>query len=124
MSDFQVGRPLHFDAITTFNGFKYPKAASKASECSSVYISVHTIRNMLIVRGLSARTPAYATPPSRRHRRICLRWSRACITWNTVLFTGDIVFRLSCLDRLTRVWRRKNERFTARNILEHGPYVW
>ena len=103
------------------------KLRQRLRHVRGVNVSIQTIRNRLNSRGLSARRPVKATPLTPRHPRVRQQWSRAHLRWtqqewSTVLFTDESVFRLSCADGRTRVWRRKNERYANCNIVERGPY--
>ena len=104
-----------------------PKLHPELRNTRGVNVIVQTIRNRLYERGISARRPVIATLLTRRHRQTREQWSRAHLRWaqrqwSTVLFTDESVFRLSCADGRTRVWRRKIERFADCNIIERDPY--
>lgn len=86
-------------------------------------ISAQTVRNRLRQNGLRARRPYFGVVLRRQHRLARVRWCNRLRDWNLrnwrrVWFSDESRFQLQRRDGRTRVYRRRNERFTRNCVLE------
>ena len=90
-------------------------------------VSGHTIRRRLSERDLCCRRPARRPMLTARHRQQRLQWAQQRLNWNwrqwqNVLFTDESRYCTSQADGRIRVWRRRNQRYAANNVLEHNTW--
>ena len=86
-------------------------------------MSAQTVRNRLRENGLRARCHYFGAVLRRRHRLARVRWcnrvrSWVLQNWKRVWFSNESRFMLQKIDGRTRVYRRRNERFTRNCVLE------
>ena len=75
------------------------------------------MRNRLKDANLRARRAYRGARMTARHRATRLQWARIHLRfttrqWGSVLFSDECRIKLHCADGRSRVWRRRNERFT------------
>uniref|UniRef100_A0A9J7YAI0 Transposase n=1 Tax=Cyprinus carpio carpio TaxID=630221 RepID=A0A9J7YAI0_CYPCA len=95
-------------------------------QATNVYVSAQTVRNRLHDGGMRARRPQVGVVLTAQHRAGRLAFAREhqdwqIHHWRPVLFT-DERFTLSTCDRRDQVWRRREERSAACNILQHDRF--
>ena len=86
-------------------------------------ISAQTVRNRLAERGIKCMRPYHGQVLTRRHRRERMKWVRQRQRWtrhqrNFILFTDESRFCLQMIDRRSRVYRRRKERFSGACVHE------
>jgi hypothetical protein len=82
-----------------------------------------TVRNRLLENSLRARRPYFDAVLGRRHRLARIRWCKRVgdwdlQNWRRVWFNDEARFMLQKRDGRTCVYRRRNERFARKCVLE------
>ncbi|KAK7109583.1 hypothetical protein V1264_013599 [Littorina saxatilis] len=90
-------------------------------------ISGTTTRRRLSANHLYCRRPARRTLLTAQHRQQRLQWGHQHLNWNQrqwrdILFTDESRYCISHADGRIRVWRRRNQRYAANNILQHNAW--
>lgn len=107
--------------VLMHEGEPFKTAVETASEVGSC--SRHTVRRRLLESGLRARRPAVRPMLSAQHRLNRHQWARehlrwTCEQWSRVLFSDEAAFQVDQKDGRIYCYRRRNERFSQRNIQE------
>ena len=114
-----LSRRNHMNTARTL-GINFRRAAE-------VNLPDQTVRNRLNDDCTIARRPARGPVLTAQHCAVRLNFAREhqnlqLCHWRPLLHTDDSSFTVSTNDRLARVWRRQEERYTDCNIVEVDRY--